>query len=441
MTIQFWRLSEASNGNLGLACTAEGLLLGRTPLIARRGERFMVREEREIERLFSRAYHDAAVVERIMSGLGTVAAALNAGDRCLACIAAVHLRIPDLPDFSARDRMEAEDALIKYARGEEPEPEWDPAKHPRTGTPPNPGWFAPSDGEINESSPVRTAANEDRNRRTDASPAPHDDWVHLRPGPKRIDELADFVEWIANARPQDEQAIRAEIKRYFCDVGDQASCNALNAHLTALLKPGITPENRQRLLDRMDIYTRVDPAEAIRVHDWITAGALAIGGVPPIASGERAAAEAAVEGAGAEAGTAATATAAADAEAWNLGWAARGRYFEDRLGRTLHPSFPRIDKIPEGVATSIKSIDLNAATYRNANSLRYRLNDYVDKVESFKGRSWGDDEVTESDITGRALHLAIPKGSITEGQRAVIEEVRERASKLPHPVDIIVTEF
>ena len=238
MTIQFWRLSEATDGNLGLACTADSLLLGRTPLIEWRSERFVVRERREIERLFRRAFGDASAVERIMPGLGTVAAALNADDRCLACIAAVHLRLPDLPDLSARDRMEAEDALIKYARGEEPDPEWDPAKHPRTGTAPNPGWFAPTDGESGESSPVRTAQNEDPNRRTDVPPAPHDDWVHLPPGPKRIDELADFVEWIANARPEDEQAIRAEIKHYFCDVGDQASCNALNAHLTGLLKPG-----------------------------------------------------------------------------------------------------------------------------------------------------------------------------------------------------------
>lgn len=168
MTIQFWRLSEATDDNLGLACTADGLLLGRTPIVARHGERFVVREQREIERLFSRAYHGASAVERIMPGLGAVAAALNADDRCLACIAAVHLRIPDLPDFLARDRMEAEDALIKYARGEEPDPEWDPAKHPRTGTAPNPGWFAPRDGADNEGAPVRTAENEEPNKRTDA---------------------------------------------------------------------------------------------------------------------------------------------------------------------------------------------------------------------------------------------------------------------------------
>ncbi len=168
MTIQFWRLSEPGESNLGPACMADGLLLGRTHLIERRDGRFVVREQGEIQRLFRRAYRDASAVERIMSGLGTVAAALNAGDRCLACIAAVHLRIPDLPDFFARDRLEAEDALIKYARGDEPDPEWDPAKHPRTGTAPNPGWFAPTDGENDDSSPVRTAENEEPNKANDA---------------------------------------------------------------------------------------------------------------------------------------------------------------------------------------------------------------------------------------------------------------------------------
>ena len=49
-----------------------------------------------------------------MPGLATVAAALNANDPCLARIAAVHLRIPDLPDRAARDDMEAADILIKW---------------------------------------------------------------------------------------------------------------------------------------------------------------------------------------------------------------------------------------------------------------------------------------------------------------------------------------
>jgi hypothetical protein len=47
---------------------------------------------------------------------------------------------------------------------------------------------------------------------------------------------------------------------------------------------------------------------------------------------------------------------------WKLGWAARGRLIEKELGANLHPNFPVIDKFRNGVATSIKSIDLNAAT-------------------------------------------------------------------------------
>ena len=447
MTIQFWRLSEANDENLGLACTANGLLLGRTPLIERCGERFVVREQRDIERLFSRAYHDASAVERIMSGLGTVATALNADDQCLACIAAVHLRIPDLPDVFARDRMEAEDALIKYARGEAPDPEWDPAKHPRIGTAPNPGWFAPTDGDSNESPPVRTAQNENPNRRTDVPPASHDDWVRLQPGPKRIDELADFVEWIANARPEDEQAIRAEIKRYYCDVGDRGSCDALNAHLTALLKPGITRENRQRILNLMDAHTRADPAEWVHVRDWTTAGAVAVGGVPPTAGGERAAAEvAATEGAAAERATAeasAVEVGETPSEVWTYGWAKRGREIHEVFGDgSLHPNFPVIDMIsPAGVVTSIKSVDLRAAVYQNEAALRYRLNNYFDKLSEFDGAKFAGQTVESEKITGRVLQVVVPKGSIGDAQRNIINEAQARARKLGYNIDVIITEY
>jgi len=122
-----WHLSESRDDNLGLACTDDGLVLGRTALIERRNGRFVVRERNEIGRLLSCAYQAAPPVDRIMPGLATVARALNANDACLARIAAVHLRIPDLPDQAARADIEAEDILLKS--------DWDPAKHPRTGTP------------------------------------------------------------------------------------------------------------------------------------------------------------------------------------------------------------------------------------------------------------------------------------------------------------------
>jgi hypothetical protein len=107
--IRYWRLNERTQDNLGLACTEDGLFLGRTPLIERRDQRYVVRERSEIERLLKRAYQSGPAIERLMSGLATVAAALNANDQCLARIAAVHLQIPNMPSQKARAGMEAED--------------------------------------------------------------------------------------------------------------------------------------------------------------------------------------------------------------------------------------------------------------------------------------------------------------------------------------------
>jgi hypothetical protein len=206
MTHHLWRLSEAGPDNLGLACTEEGLLLGQTPLIERRDGRFVVRARSDMERLLKRAYLAEPAIDRLMPGLATVAAALNANDPCLARIAAVHLRIPDLPHRTARSAMQAEDILIKSL-------DWDPALHPRTGTPPNPGWFAPSGGAGEEAASIRIAQNDDSARRSDAPGGISDDRVRL-PAGERNDELADLLEWIANAKPEEEQAIRAEIKRH-----------------------------------------------------------------------------------------------------------------------------------------------------------------------------------------------------------------------------------
>ena len=153
MILQVWRLSENSgDDNLGLACTEQGLVLGRTPLIERRDGRFVVRERNELEHLLSRAYRTKLNIDRLMPGLATVAAALNANDQALARIAAVHLRVPDLPDQAARDEIESADALIKYAGNQGGGSVWNSALHPRDifkaspDDPKHPGWPAGTEG-------------------------------------------------------------------------------------------------------------------------------------------------------------------------------------------------------------------------------------------------------------------------------------------------------
>ena len=68
-----WRLSEAGDDNLGLACSDDGLFIGRTPLIEKRDGHFVVRQQHDIERLLSCAYRSEVSATRLMSGLTAVA--------------------------------------------------------------------------------------------------------------------------------------------------------------------------------------------------------------------------------------------------------------------------------------------------------------------------------------------------------------------------------
>jgi hypothetical protein len=206
---KMWRLSEAGPHNLGLACTGDGLLLGHTSLIEHRDGRFVVRTRDEIERLLKCAYDGEPPVDRLMSGLVRVASALNANDQCGARIAAVQMQVPDLASAAVRNALAAEDSLIKYSRDEGVgAANWNPALHPRTDAPPNPGWFATTDGASHHAPNVRVAENNNPTQRFDASPGTADNWVRLLPA-KRIDELGDFWNgWLTPSRRAKGQSVR-----------------------------------------------------------------------------------------------------------------------------------------------------------------------------------------------------------------------------------------
>lgn len=71
-------------------------------------------------------------------------------------------------------------------------------------------------------------------------------------------------------------------------------------------------------------------------------------------------------------------------------------------------NFPTIDRFENGIATSIKSLYVNAATYQNAATLNRTVTGYIDSVANFGGRSWAGVNIPVSSITGRALDLAVP---------------------------------
>jgi filamentous hemagglutinin len=120
--------------------------------------------------------------------------------------------------------------------------------------------------------------------------------------------------------------------------------------------------------------------------------------------------------------------------AWERGWGPRGVELElQRLGgqRTLPSNAPTIDDFSEqGVAASIKSIDLNAPSYADPVNLSNRIDRYVDGLVSFDSMFWGRVRIEPNDITGRVLDIVVPKNSGTPAQGEAITRSMERANRL-----------
>jgi hypothetical protein len=194
-----------------------------------------------------------------------------------------------------------------------------------------------------------------------------------------------------------------------------------------VLEAGNNKKARQEIIDSIADYAKNDPAIIGFLRE-----------LPVLALPRAAIAGAEREGAAvAEAGTAAADAAAENP--WTMGWAKRGNYISEKLGSNLPRTFKTIDRFIDGTVTSIKSIDLNAATYQDGARLTYRLNEYITKVATYEGGKIETLEINGSDITGRVLSIAVPKGSMTAVQQAAIEAARVRAKAFG--VDLVVTAF
>ncbi|HEV2186850.1 MAG TPA: hypothetical protein VGR70_06560 [Stellaceae bacterium] len=119
--------------------------------------------------------------------------------------------------------------------------------------------------------------------------------------------------------------------------------------------------------------------------------------------------------------------------AWERGPALRGIEAELwRLGgqSELPSNTPTIDHFTEdGIAISIKSIDLNAPWYRDPLNLSRQIDRYVNKLASFDGLDWGRTTIRPDEITGKVLDVVVPKNSGTAAQREAIAKSIERAER------------
>ena len=104
---------------------------------------------------------------------------------------------------------------------------------------------------------------------------------------------------------------------------------------------------------------------------------------------------------------------------WKLAPSSRGFVYETFLGGNLVKNYPVIDKFINGVATSIKTLDLGAKTYTaNVKTIFSRLKTYIDDLHGFQGTIHGGVNTTNNAIKTKILEIGIPRGATTTQNRA-----------------------
>ena len=118
-----FKLAERQGGNAGLYCGADGLFLGRSPLIARIGATYRIRADDEIARLLAAACNSLDKAEGLRPRLRLIRSALQDGDYCRAMILAVQARLgPMAPESIAR--LAQTEAISKYSFNPDEPRDW-----------------------------------------------------------------------------------------------------------------------------------------------------------------------------------------------------------------------------------------------------------------------------------------------------------------------------
>jgi hypothetical protein len=383
--IREFKLAGPNGDGRHAYANADGAFIGRgVPLLERDSlGRWRPRDNPVLERLFGKGYGVPVELGWRTTQLRYVAQALNKGDLALALISLVRMELPPLPSAERARVMAKADGLLA-----KDDPHWEDEPRVPAGGPNGGQWTT---GGANEAEPLR-----------------------LPPG-QRIDELGDLLEWIANAKPDDERAIRREIKRLYYDVGDTFGGDALNRALSDVIQSGGDRQDREAVLKDYESYTRADPAEAAQHVRDLVAGVLAapLGAVleeiPP------------------------------EISVWKMPPTLRGLAINKRLGANPYwaSNTPVVDAFTDDIAISIKLIDLNAATYQDAGRPARRINDYVDKLADFDGMDWDDVIIQPQYIAGKTLKLAIPEGGMTVAQSRAIGMAQKRAAELGVDIELI----
>ena len=117
---------------------------------------------------------------------------------------------------------------------------------------------------------------------------------------------------------------------------------------------------------------------------------------------------------------------------WEQGPIDRGNVIDETLhgGNNLGHNYPVIDRYnPDtGVATSVKSRNLNAKTYQNSTKLYNQVKLDIDKLKSFEMIDWAGTNYAGFPIEGRNLDMVVPNITLSETQINAINKAIEYAN-------------
>ena len=95
--------------------------------------------------------------------------------------------------------------------------------------------------------------------------------------------------------------------------------------------------------------------------------------------------------------------------AWTLGPAPRGRMIEQAWGHNLPNAFKTFDRFDNGVATSIKSFNLDLPSFAKPNGVWNAGRKAIDAAINFEGYALLGVRITPQMIQQRAVRIAIPR--------------------------------
>jgi len=193
--IRHFRLSPV--GGRGVSCDADGAFVGPVPLLQRTTdlsgrEAWVPRSTTALDADLGFCYGLPVDVSSRADSLIAIARALNDGAILRAKIATLHLQFPDLPPLMRSHEEAAALAKALYQNGIL-KTDWDPAKHPRLGGPPNAGWFAPVDSRPVASIPLNVNTVATNDRRSECIENCHE--ILNRPKPYRWSDLNANAFW------------------------------------------------------------------------------------------------------------------------------------------------------------------------------------------------------------------------------------------------------